>query len=90
MDDAEEDLKLAVDYRDNGNAGAMDRLVAKYGKDLLAYLNATLRNTSDAEEVFQDTWLKARRKIAFFKPASARISVMYSSILFILITPLLP
>ena len=70
MDDAEEDLKLAADYRDNGNAEAIDRLVAKYGKDLLAYLTATTRNKSDAEEVFQDTWLKAMRKIAFFKGGS--------------------
>ena len=70
MDDAEEDLALAADYRDNGNADAIDRLVAKYGKDLLAYLTATTRNKSDAEEIFQDTWLKAMRKIAFFRGGS--------------------
>ena len=70
MDDSEEDLALAADYRDNGNADAIDRLVGKYGSSLLSYLNATMRNRSDAEEVFQDTWLKAMRKIAFFRGGS--------------------
>ena len=70
MDDSEEDLALAADYRDNGNADAIDRLVVKYGSSLLSYLTATMRNRSDAEEVFQDTWLKAMRKIAFFRGGS--------------------
>ena len=70
MDDSEEDLALAADYRDNGNPDAIDRLVGKYGSSLLSYLTATMRNRSDAEEVFQDTWLKAMRKIAFFRGGS--------------------
>jgi RNA polymerase sigma-70 factor (ECF subfamily) len=68
MDD--EDLALAADYRDNGNPAAIDRLVSKYGRSLLGYLRATTRNAHDAEEVFQDTWLKAMRKIAYFKGGS--------------------
>lgn len=68
MDD--EDLALAADYRDNGNPGAIDRLVSKYGRSLLGYLRAATRNPHDAEEVFQDTWLKAMRKIAYFKGGS--------------------
>lgn len=70
MDDAEEDMLLVADYRDNGNAAAIDRLVSKYGKSLLAYLCATTRNSSDADDVFQDTWLKAMKKIHYFKGGS--------------------
>lgn len=70
MDDADEDMSLVADYRDNGNAAAIDKLVSKYGKSLLAYLNATTRNASDAEELFQDTWLKAMKKISYFKGGS--------------------
>ena len=69
-DEADEDLALAADYRENGNADAIDKLVAKYGKSLLAYLNATTRNKSDAEEIFQDTWLKAMRRIDSFRGGS--------------------
>ncbi len=70
MDDSDEDLALAADYRDNGSAAAIDRLVEKYGSSLLAYLTATTRNRGDAEEIFQDTWLKAMRKIALFRGGS--------------------
>lgn len=68
MDD--EDLMLAQDYRDTGNPDAIDKLVSKYGKSLLGYLRAATRNPHDAEEIFQDVWLRAMRKIAFFKGGS--------------------
>lgn len=70
MDDVDEDLAYVADYRDNGNAGAIDKLVAKYGASLLAYLNATTRNSAEAEDVFQDTWLKVLKKISHFQGGS--------------------
>ncbi len=67
MTDDEEDLQLVADYRENGNAAAIDRLVSKHGRSLMAYLCAHVQNRADAEEIFQDAWLKVIKRIDAFK-----------------------
>jgi RNA polymerase sigma-70 factor (ECF subfamily) len=70
MTDEEEDLQLVADYRENGNAAAIDRLVAKYGRTLMSYLCAHVKSRPDAEEIFQDAWMKVIKRIDAFKGGS--------------------
>lgn len=70
MDDAQEDMELVADYRDNGNSKAFDALVAKYGNSLMSFLKYSTWNESDAEEIFQEAWLKVIKRIDAFTGGS--------------------
>ena len=53
----------------NGDEAAMDALVARHGPSLMAYLRA---RSPEAEDVFQETWFRAIRKINHYKKGSFR------------------
>ena len=56
----------------NGDAVALERLVAKYRRPLFAFLLRFTRDGSTAEEWFQETWARAlRNHRAFRKPPLA-------------------
>ena len=66
----EDDRKLLEMYRESGNPSAIDALVAKYGNGLLAYLIASTRSKTDAEEIFQETWFKVMKNSTGFHGGS--------------------
>lgn len=56
MQDEELMMRLA-----HGDAGAADLLVARYKNMLFAFLYRLTTNRSDAEDLFQETWLRVVR-----------------------------
>ncbi|OGV60103.1 MAG: hypothetical protein A2498_02155 [Lentisphaerae bacterium RIFOXYC12_FULL_60_16] len=53
-------------YRD-GEEAALERLIERHRGPLFGYLVNMCRNTADAEELFQDVWLKVIRKPEAFR-----------------------
>ena len=41
-----------------GNEFAFETLYARYKKSLYGFLNNLIKNQSDADEIFSDTWIK--------------------------------
>lgn len=72
MEDAQDDMELVADYRDNGNTRAFEALFARHSKQLIAFLKYLTGNMSEAEEVFQEAWMKVVKKIDAFKGGSFR------------------
>ena len=62
------DLELARTLR-KGCEQAADRLVERHGRPLMAYLTA---KSPEAEDLYQETWLRAIRRIESFKGGSFR------------------
>lgn len=56
----ETDTQLLALYRD-GDVQALERLVLKYRRTLFGFILGMLTRQEDAEEVFQEVWLKAIR-----------------------------
>lgn len=56
----EENLALAVHRRESG---AFERLIARYEAPLYSYAHGILQNAFDAQEVVQDTMLRAHRAL---------------------------
>ena len=63
-----DDLELAKALR-KGSQEAADQLVARHGGALMAYLKA---KSPEAEDIYQETWLRAIRRIGSFKYGSFR------------------
>lgn len=57
-----EDEVLILRYRDQGDVEALEALVLKYSDGLRGYLCGFLRNALEAEEVFQEVWLRVIRR----------------------------
>ena len=57
---AEENLAVAVH---RGEPGALERLIDRYEPALYGYAHGILQNTFDAQEVVQDTFLRAHRAL---------------------------
>jgi RNA polymerase sigma-70 factor (ECF subfamily) len=47
----------------SGEREGLARLIDRYGEALMQYLYSILRNRDEAEEAFQDTWVRVTRKI---------------------------
>ena len=54
--------RLFCRYRDRGDVSAFDRLLKEYEGALYSYLMRFLRTPADAEDAFQEVWLKVIRK----------------------------
>ncbi len=63
-----DDLELARALR-KGCEQAAGRLVERHGRSLLAYLRA---KSPDAEDLYQETWLRAIRRIESFRGGNFR------------------
>jgi RNA polymerase sigma-70 factor (ECF subfamily) len=57
------DRKL-VERARAGDQGGIDALLRRHGRPLWCTLCAALKNRQDAEEVFQETWLRAIQSLA--------------------------
>lgn len=66
----QEDQRLLEIYRENGDPETIDVLVDRYGPSLFSFLRASAFNPQDAEEVFQETWLKVMRNAGGFHGGS--------------------
>ena len=64
MDD--EDAKLLAAYR-NGDVEALGRLVEKYKRPLFGFLARFAANPGEADEWFQETWVRAIRHMTYFR-----------------------
>jgi RNA polymerase sigma-70 factor (ECF subfamily) len=60
------DAQLLRDY-ERGNVQAFDELVARYKGALHGYLRSMTGNTADAEDIFQETWLRVIRNSRSFR-----------------------
>ncbi len=60
------DRELIAHYR-AGDVAALDALVQRYRRQLFSYILNMINNASDADEVFQDAWLKVIRKLNHYK-----------------------
>lgn len=69
IDPETSDDLLAKDFDTSGSEAAIELLVMRHGRALMGYLRA---KTPDAEDVFQETWLRAIRGIHGFKGGSFR------------------
>jgi RNA polymerase sigma factor (sigma-70 family) len=64
--DQQEDSELVARYR-AGETGALDVLVQRYRRQLFSYILNMIGSPDEADEVFQEAWLKVIRKIDRYK-----------------------
>jgi len=62
----EEDAKLLAAYR-RGDAEALGRLVEKYKRPLFSFLYRFAANPAEADEWFQETWVRAIQHMNIFR-----------------------
>jgi RNA polymerase sigma-70 factor (ECF subfamily) len=67
IDPAAEDESLTVERARQGDAAAYASLVLRYQGRIFAKVFSQLRNRQDAEEITQDTFIRAHRVIAQFR-----------------------
>ena len=67
IDPAAEDESLTVERARQGDAAAYAALVLRYQGRIFAKVFSQLRNRQDAEEITQDTFIRAHRVIAQFR-----------------------
>jgi len=60
------DSELVRRYR-NGEIGALDSLVRRHQKSLFGFVMNMVRDRSAAEDIFQETWLRALRGIDAYR-----------------------
>lgn len=60
------DAELLFAYR-KGNVAALDELVARYQGQLHGYLQAMTGSPADADDLFQETWLRVVRNPGSFR-----------------------
>lgn len=63
------DDELADAFR-RGESAAMAALYERYRKEIFGWLCATVRDRAEAEDLFQDIWLKAIRRIDLYQGGS--------------------
>ena len=56
-----------INLYNKGDSKALDTLVERYKRPLYSFLWRMTRSESEADEVFQDTWMKVIQKAADFK-----------------------
>lgn len=62
-----EDAALLAAYAEGGDVGALGRLVEKYRRPLKAFIARKAAGPADAEECYQETWLRALRGLERFR-----------------------
>lgn len=62
----EPETDLLNRYRE-GDAAALGILVEKYRRPLFGFITNMMRDGSDADDVFQEVWFKAIRKLALYR-----------------------
>lgn len=67
MNDGNRDQELVEAYRTTGDVLALEQLVATHGKALLGYIMNRTGDREEARDLFQETWLRAMRKIASYR-----------------------
>ena len=70
MEQRQKEVKLLAVYRKTGDPRAIDALVLENGTSLFSLLVALTRNRQDAEEIFQETWLKVMKNAGGFHGGS--------------------
>jgi len=60
------DSEMLARYR-RGDTAALEVLVEKYKRPLFAFILNMTERRGDADEVFQEVWFRAIRKIGYFK-----------------------
>lgn len=70
------DEALAVRARD-GDAHAFETLVTRYQPRLFGYIRRMVGNASDAEDVFQDTFMKVYDHLGRFRPEGSFRAWLY-------------
>lgn len=60
------DQDLVTRYRD-GDVSALEELIERHGDSVFGYISGMTGNRYEAQEIFQDTWLKAIRKLDRYK-----------------------
>jgi RNA polymerase sigma-70 factor, ECF subfamily len=61
-----DDKELIARYR-RGDVEALDVLVQRYRRQLFSYILNMIGNSGDADEIFQDAWMKVIRKIGLYR-----------------------
>ena len=66
-----EEERLLVQQAQNGDREAFEQLVYRHDRDILRLAFHMLGNREEAQDVFQDTFLKAYRSLARFRSDSS-------------------
>lgn len=61
-----DDRELVARYR-RGDVAALETLVQRYKRQLFGYILNMTGNAGDADEIFQEAWLKVIRKIHLYR-----------------------
>jgi RNA polymerase sigma-70 factor (ECF subfamily) len=69
--------RLLVDRFRQGDQSAFEQMVSRYWGRIYAMLHQLLRNPEDAEEVTQDTFIRAHRGLVNFRGESAFSTWLY-------------
>lgn len=62
-----EDAALLTAYAERGDVGALGRLVERYRRPLKGFIAQHATGAADAEECYQETWLRALRGLGRFR-----------------------
>ncbi len=71
------DEELVNLYTNNGDESAFDEIVSRYSDRVYGFALRITRNTSDAEEVFQEVFLTLTKKLGTFRGDSKFSSWLY-------------
>jgi RNA polymerase sigma-70 factor (ECF subfamily) len=69
--------QLLVERAQAGDRGAFDLLVMKYQRRLMRLLKRVVRDPAEAEDVVQETFIKAYRALRFFRGDAAFYTWLY-------------
>lgn len=64
--DARDDSELVRAFL-SGEASALEELVARHGRPLLGVIRGMVRDPKEAEDVFQEVWYRAIRRLESFR-----------------------
>ena len=74
---ASEEVRLLVEQAQRGDREAFEQLVYRHDRDILRLAFHMLGNREEAQEVFQETFLKAYRSLARFRSESSFYTWIY-------------
>ena len=75
MSETDEELMVAFAH---GDAGAFDRLYARHKATVFRFVARSLPSRADAEEVFQDVWMKAIEARGRYEPRAKFTTWLYA------------
>ncbi|HIU66933.1 MAG TPA: RNA polymerase sigma factor [Candidatus Caccomorpha excrementavium] len=73
--DVDEELLLKIG---RGDSDALARLVQTAGKAVYAYILSIIRNPEDADDIYQDTFLKIQTSAADYKPQGKPLAWIFT------------